>query len=92
VHILKNQRYGQVPDLSIQKDTLLENLEKMQKRQLKLIKQRDVSTRTSMLYLNLLAEYKTMILLIIGMIKTLQSFSQLSGARTVVAASAKQLF
>ncbi len=92
VHIVKNQRYGQVPDLSIQRDTLLENLEKMQKRQLKLIKQRDVSTRTSMLYLNLLAEYKTMILLIIGMIKTLQSFSQLSGARTVVAASAKQLF
>lgn len=92
VHIVKNQRYGQVPDLSIQRDTLLENLEKMQKRQLKLIKQRDVSTRTSMLYLNLLAEYKTMILLIIGMIKTLQSFSQLSGARTVVPASAKQLF
>lgn len=92
VHIVKNQRYGQLADLSAQKDNLLENLEKMQKRQLKLIKQRDVSTRTSMLYLNLLSEYKTMILLIMSMVKTLQSFSQLAVARMAVSASAKQLF
>ena len=80
VHIIKNVRYDeQTSDFIRQRESLLSMLEKMQKRQLKLIKQNDVPTRTSMLYLNLLSEYKTMVLLVSGIIKTMNKFAQEAG-------------
>ncbi len=74
LHVLKNRKFENLTDVQHQKDIASELGEKMQKRQLKLIKKQEVSTRNSVLYLNMLNETKNLVLFYVSLIKSERDF------------------
>jgi len=74
LHVLKNRKFENLTDVQHQKDIAIELVEKMQKRQLKLIKKQEVSTRNSVLYLNMLNETKNLVLFYVSLIKSERDF------------------
>lgn len=74
LHVLKNKRFDNLTDVQANKDKVIEMIEKMQKKQLKLIKKQEVSTRNSVLYLNVLNESKNLILFYVSLIKAERDF------------------
>lgn len=74
LHLLKEEDFDKLDELISQRDTLLTNLDKLEKNQIKMIKNREVSTRNSILYFNILKETKNMLLQVINLVKSQRDF------------------
>ncbi len=74
LHLLKEEDFEKLDELITQRDTLLDKLDILEKNQIKMIKKREVSTRNSMLYFNILKETKNMLLQVINLVKSQRDF------------------
>ncbi len=74
IHVCKNYRYETLENLQFQKTQILEHIDKIQKKQLRLIKKQQISTKNSVLVLNMLAESKNLVLFSVNMLKSCRDF------------------
>ena len=83
LHTLKNRKYeNSSEEIRKRKVNVITLLDTLQRKQLKRIKRQDVSTRNSILYLNILNETKNLILFAVSLVKANRSFYQMvSGKR-----------
>lgn len=75
-HILKNNDFSQLDKTLTMRDSLFEDFAQIIKRQIYRIKNKETSTRSSMLYLDILNETKTMVLQVRNLIKAQNYFVQ----------------
>jgi phosphate/sulfate permease len=74
IQIIKNDEYGDMDKAFSRQVTLLENLTKLKKKQLKRIKNRETGMKSSTIYLNTLTESKNLILYTINLLKAQRDF------------------
>ena len=72
--MLKNNDFKNIDQILEQRDRLFESIAEAIKRQLKRIKNKETSTRSSMLYLNILNETKTLVLQSRNLLKSQRYF------------------
>ena len=75
LHTLKNRKYeNSTEEIRKRKMGVLTMLDELQRKQLKRIKRQEVSTRNSILYLNILTETKNLILFMVSLVKANRNF------------------
>ncbi len=72
--LLKKQNYDKLDKLIAEQQEILDLIIKIKKKHIKFIKGESFSTRSSLMYLNLLAESKNLLLFIINMVKSHRDF------------------
>jgi len=72
--IIKKQNYKNLDKLIKEQQEILELIVKIKKKHIKLIKTESFSTRSSLMYLNLLAESKNLVLFSVNMVKSHRDF------------------
>jgi Na+/phosphate symporter len=77
-NVVKNQGFDEVDGLIEFQAELLKLVEKHRKKQVKRIKSKEVGTRNSMLYLNLMVEVRNLLLYSINMVKAHRDFVVMS--------------
>ena len=91
--MLKSNDFSDIDQVLEQRDHLFESIAEAIKRQLKRIKNRETSTRSSMLYLNILSETKTLVLQSRNLLKSQRYFldnQSVSTQNTAAQPSAQQ--
>ena len=78
LHLVKEDQYEKFDEILAMKESLAEKLTLMEKKQIKRIKGKDVSTRNSLLFFNVIKETKNLILHSINLIKSQRDFVELS--------------
>ena len=78
LHLVKEDKYERFEEILTLKDTLTDTLTQFEKKQIKRIKVKDVSTRNSLLYFNIIKETKNLILHSINLIKSQRDLIELS--------------
>ena len=76
LHIVNKNDFDKIEDLIAKRDAILEELERMEKSQIKRIKAKEVNTRNSMLFFNTISETKNLLLHFINAIKAYRDFVQ----------------
>ena len=74
IQIIKENNFDAVDDIVQQQTEILDIIKKARKAQIKRIKAGEVGTRNSMLYLNILAETKNLLLYVINLLKSQRDF------------------
>ncbi|MBN1819473.1 MAG: inorganic phosphate transporter [Prolixibacteraceae bacterium] len=74
LHLVKENKFDQLNELINKRNILVDNLSKMEKNQIKRIKTKEVNTRNSTLYFNIITETKNMLLHMINLIKSQRDF------------------
>jgi phosphate/sulfate permease len=74
VHIVKEDKFSQIESLISQRNQIVSILEKMEVAQIKRIKAREINTRNSVLFFNIITETKNMLLHAINLIKAHRDF------------------
>ena len=82
IHILKENKIDSIDDLIEKRNILVERLKLIEKDQIKRIKANEVSTRNSVLFFNVIAETKSMLLNLINLVKAQRDFN--SGNKQVL--------
>lgn len=72
---ISSKKFDNIDKLNANMQDLLSTLAKMRKSHLKRLKSDGISTRVSMLYLDILAESKNLVLYVINLVKTSRDFS-----------------
>jgi hypothetical protein len=75
VKIIESKKYDDIDKLIDSMNKLLNELALIRKVHIKTIKSQEISTRVSMLYMEVLAETKSLILYTINIVKTSRDFS-----------------
>ncbi|WP_299578414.1 inorganic phosphate transporter [uncultured Sunxiuqinia sp.] len=78
LHLVKEDQYEKFEEVLVKKETLTDMLTQLEKKQIKRIKGKDVSTRNSLLFFNIIKETKNLILHSINLIKSQRDFVELS--------------
>lgn len=78
LHMVKEDKLDKFDELYERKDTLLERLVQIEKAQIKRIKNKDVNTKNSVLFFNVITETKNLILNSINLMKSHRDFIQIS--------------
>jgi phosphate/sulfate permease len=78
LHLVKENQYEKFDDMLAQKEALTDKLTLLEKKQIKRIKSKDVSTRNSLLFFNIIKETKNLVLHSINLIKSQRDFVELS--------------
>jgi hypothetical protein len=71
---IKEFKFEEIENISAERDKLLEVLAKLEKNQIKRIKNKEVNSRNSVLYFKLIAEIKVLLLQTVNMIKSERDF------------------
>lgn len=74
LHIVKEEKYDAIEDLVLMKNGIAETLNEIEKEQIKRIKNKEVSTRNSLLFFKLLTETKKLLLHSVNLIKSHRDF------------------
>jgi Na+/phosphate symporter len=74
LYILKEKRFDNLDELIVKRNLLVTNLKELEKNQIKRIKYNQVSTRNSILYFNIIAETKSLLLNLINVVKAQRDF------------------
>jgi phosphate/sulfate permease len=74
LHLVKEDRYEKFEDILDQKGLLTDKLTALEKKQIKRIKNKEVSTRNSLLFFNVIKETKNLILHTINLVKSQRDF------------------
>lgn len=74
LYIVKDDKFDQIEELILKRNTIVENLLKMEKAQIKRIKAENINSRNSVLYFNIISESKNMLLHSINLIKAHRDF------------------
>ena len=76
--MVKEDKFEKLDELLRYRDTLFDRLVQIEKSQIKRIKNREVNTRNSVLFFNVITETKNLILHSINLMKSQRDFIQLS--------------
>jgi phosphate/sulfate permease len=71
---IKEYNFDEIENISAERDKLLEVLAKLEKNQIKRIKNKDVNSRNSILFFKIIAELKALLLHTVNMIKSERDF------------------
>ena len=74
LHILKDKKFDELDDLIEQRNKLLQILKLVEKKQIRRIKNNEVSTRNTMLYFKIISETKNLLLNLINVVKAQRDF------------------
>ncbi len=74
LYIIKEDKFDQIEELIDKRDLLMENLSKLEKSQIKRIKNNEVNTRNSVLFFNIITETKNLLLHSINLVKSHRDF------------------
>jgi phosphate/sulfate permease len=74
LHLLKETQFDRIDDLIEKRDVLFTQLKTLEKNQIKRIKNKEVSTRNSILYFNVITETKNLLLNLINVVKAQRDF------------------
>jgi Na+/phosphate symporter len=74
LYILKEKRFEELDELIGKRNRLVENLKELEKAHIKRIKVSTISTRNSILYFNIIAETKSLLLNLINVVKAQRDF------------------
>ncbi len=72
--VVENERFEEIENLVAERNLLCERIATMEKAQIKRIKNKEVNTRNSVLYFNILTETKTMLINYTSLIKSQRDF------------------
>jgi Na+/phosphate symporter len=84
LYIVKEGKYEKIDELIEERDQLLQSLKTLEREQIKLIKDNQVSTRNSVLYFNIITETKNLLLYMINMVKAQRDFVVHSQKKLIV--------
>jgi Na+/phosphate symporter len=73
-NITKKQKFGNLDNLIGQQQSILSQIARIKKKQIRFIKAEQVGTRNTLMYLNLLAESKNLVLYTVNMVKSHRDF------------------
>lgn len=76
LNLVKEENFDKLPDLIKDRDLILEHLKKMEKNQIKRIKNKQVNTRNSQLFFKMLSESEQLMLHTINLVKAQRDFIQ----------------
>ena len=74
IHLVRENRFSEIETLIQQRNQIMTTLERMEVAQIKRIKAREVNTRNSVLFFNIITETKNMLLHAINLIKAHRDF------------------
>jgi Na+/phosphate symporter len=74
LHTVKESKYENIDTLVTDRERIFEVLEKLEKNQIKRIKNKEVNTRNSLLYFKINAESKNLLLHTVNMLKAQRDF------------------
>lgn len=74
IHLIRENKFSEIENLIQQRNQIMVNLERMEVAQIKRIKGREVNTRNSVLFFNIITETKNMLLHAINLIKAHRDF------------------
>jgi phosphate/sulfate permease len=74
IHIVREDKFGQIENLISHRNQIMNILERIEVSQIKRIKAREVNTRNSVLFFNLISETKNMLLHSINLVKAHRDF------------------
>lgn len=80
IRIIRKQNYIELNELIAQQRDILDQIARMKKKQIKLVRSDSVGTRNTLLYLNLINESKNIVLHTLNMVKSHRDFSLSTGA------------
>lgn len=75
LNITKKQNFSDLNAILVQQQLILDLISRIKKKQIKLIREELVGTRNTLMYLNLLAETKNLVLYTVNMVKAHRDFS-----------------
>ncbi|PTN10686.1 inorganic phosphate transporter [Mangrovibacterium marinum] len=75
LHLVKEQKFDELDNAIVQRDELIQKLAQLEKAQIKRIKNKDVNTRNSVLFFNIVSETKNMLMHYINLIKAHRDFT-----------------
>ncbi|HPF50362.1 MAG TPA: inorganic phosphate transporter [Draconibacterium sp.] len=76
LHLVKEEKFDELAGLIKERDQILEHLKKMEKNQIKRIKNKQVNTRNSQLFFKMLAEIEQLMLHTVNLVKAQRDFIQ----------------
>lgn len=76
LHIVKEERFDEIDTIIKQRDELIAKLSALEKAQIKRIKNKEVNTRNSVLFFNMIAETKNLLMHYTNLIKAQRDFFQ----------------
>jgi Na+/phosphate symporter len=82
LYILKEKKFDDLDELIDKRNRLVNNLKELEKAHIKRIKSNTVSTRNSILYFNIIAETKSLLLNLINVVKAQRDFIKQSKLNT----------
>jgi Na+/phosphate symporter len=78
LHIVKEDRFDQIEEMIVKRDSLVDDLIKLEKIQIKRIKGQGVNTRNSILYFNIITETKNLLMSMVNLMKSHRDFITLT--------------
>jgi len=75
LHIVKDEKFEKLDDLVAQRDKILEELSKLEKNQIKRIKNKAVNTRNSQLFFKVISEMEHLLLHTVNLVKAQRDFT-----------------
>jgi Na+/phosphate symporter len=74
LHTVREEKFDNVDMLIFERDKIFEFLQKVEKNQIKRIKNKEVNTRNSQLYFKVIAEVRNLLLHVVNLIKSQRDF------------------
>ena len=74
LHVVKNEQFDEIDNVIKQRDELILKLSQLEKAQIKRIKNKEVNTRNSVLFFNIIAETKNLLMNYINLVKAQRDF------------------
>ena len=78
LHTVREEKFNELESIIEQRDKILEDLSKMEKNQIKRIKNQEVNTRNSQLFFKVISEIEQLLLHTINLVKSQRDFIQAS--------------
>ena len=74
LHTVKEEKFDDLDNLISEREKIFEFLDKIEKSQIKRIKNKEVNTRNSQLFFKIIAEIRNLLLLSINLVKSKRDF------------------
>jgi Na+/phosphate symporter len=74
LHIVKESKFDHIDDLIAKRQSIIQIIPELEKKQLQRIKKKDVNNRNSILFFNLMSESKNLLLQTVNLVKSTRDF------------------
>ncbi|GET27247.1 inorganic phosphate transporter [Prolixibacter sp. NT017] len=74
LHIIKESEFDQIEELIAKRQVIIDNIRDLEKNQIRRIKKKEVNSRNSVLFFNVMSETKNLLLQTVNMVKSTRDF------------------